>query len=104
MKNKLIRLTEGDLHRIVKESVNKVLTELDWKTYANAAKKSKKMGRNAYAGDFYKAARNAYDSKYGVNYDTYNGKPAHRLSSMSNGELYPSNDERGRDYEDLILS
>ncbi len=37
MKNKqLIRLTENDLHRIVKESVNKVLTELDWKTYANS--------------------------------------------------------------------
>lgn len=39
MNKKLIRLTEGDLHRIVKESVNKVLTELDWKTYANAEKK-----------------------------------------------------------------
>ena len=33
---RIIRLTENDLHRIVKESVNKVLTELDWKTYANA--------------------------------------------------------------------
>lgn len=30
-----VRLTESDLHRIVKE----VLTELDWKTYANAANK-----------------------------------------------------------------
>ena len=40
MNKKLIRLTESDLHRIVKESVNKVLTELDWRTYANAAKKS----------------------------------------------------------------
>ncbi len=38
MNKKLIRLTESDLHRIVKESVNKVLTELDWKTYANAEK------------------------------------------------------------------
>ena len=37
---KLIRLTEGDLHRIVKESVNQLLTELDWRTYANAAKKA----------------------------------------------------------------
>ena len=27
MKKKLIRLTEGDLHRIIKESVNKVLKE-----------------------------------------------------------------------------
>ena len=35
MEKKLIRLTESDLHNIVKESVNKILTELDWKTYAN---------------------------------------------------------------------
>ena len=39
MDKKLIRLTESDLHKIVKESVNRVLTELDWKTYASAAKK-----------------------------------------------------------------
>lgn len=31
MNKKLIRLTEGDLHRIINESVNKVLTELDWR-------------------------------------------------------------------------
>lgn len=37
---KVVRLTEQDLHRIVKESVKRMLmTELDWKTYANAAKK-----------------------------------------------------------------
>ena len=36
MNKKVIRLTESDLHRIVKESVNKVLTEVDWRTYANA--------------------------------------------------------------------
>ena len=46
MNKKLIRLTESDLHRIVKESVNQVLTELDWKTYANAARK---RYDNAYA-------------------------------------------------------
>ena len=42
MKQK-IRLTEGDLHRIVKESVNRVLAEMDWKTYANAAKKRRQQ-------------------------------------------------------------
>ena len=36
---KLIRLTESDLHNIVKESVNKILSEMDWKTYANAERK-----------------------------------------------------------------
>ena len=35
MNKKLIRLTEGDLHRIVKESVNRILkeSETDYQTY-----------------------------------------------------------------------
>ena len=36
---KKIRLTESQLHKVIKESVNKLLTELDWKTYANAERK-----------------------------------------------------------------
>ncbi|MCR5065294.1 MAG: hypothetical protein K6A67_05930 [Bacteroidales bacterium] len=37
---KTIRLTESDIRRMVMEAMN----ELDWKTYANAAKKSKERG------------------------------------------------------------
>ena len=36
---KLVRLTEQDLHNIIKESVNKLLNELDWRTYHSAAMK-----------------------------------------------------------------
>ena len=43
---KLIRITESDLHRIVRESVNNVLTELDWKTYMNAARKRYIQGKD----------------------------------------------------------
>ena len=35
----MVRLTESDLHRVIKESVKNILTELDWKTYANASRK-----------------------------------------------------------------
>lgn len=38
MNKQIIKITESDLYKIVKESVNKALTELDWRTYANAAK------------------------------------------------------------------
>ena len=41
---KIVRLTESDLHRIIKESVNNIITELDWKTYANAANKRQAQG------------------------------------------------------------
>jgi hypothetical protein len=40
-KKQVIRLTESDLHKVIKESVNNILTELDWKTYANAASAAK---------------------------------------------------------------
>lgn len=41
---KLIRLTEGDLHRIVKESVNQILIELDHRTYYSAEQKRNLQG------------------------------------------------------------
>lgn len=37
---KIVRLTEGDLHRIIKESVNNMIQELNGSTYGNAARKS----------------------------------------------------------------
>ena len=51
---KVIRLTESDIHRIVKNSVKKVLTELDWKTYQNAASKIRQReldNGNAFVDD-----------------------------------------------------
>lgn len=67
MDKKLIRLTEGDLHRIVKESVNKVLTELDWRTYANAAKKSREQAST----DWDRAKEDPYDYSHYHNYDKH---------------------------------
>lgn len=46
-----VRLTESDLHRIIKESVSKVLNELDWKTLANAEKKASERGNSSYWRD-----------------------------------------------------
>ncbi len=45
MNNKLIRLTESDLHRIVKESVNKILKEFkgDENMYGDPFEKVKEM-------------------------------------------------------------
>ena len=44
MKRK-IRLTESDLHRVIKESVNNILAELDWKTCtASALERCKRSG------------------------------------------------------------
>ena len=65
MNKKLIRLTESDLHRIVRESVNNVLTELDWKTYMNAAKKDWENGNEERAERFAAAAEDAFNKEFG---------------------------------------
>ena len=68
MNQKLIRLTESDLHRIVRESVNKVLNEvqlneLDPRTYASARDKQKQR-----------------DAEYRKQMDDYNSKSfLHRM-------------------------
>ena len=109
MNKKLIRLTESDLHRIVKESVNKVLTELDWTTYSNYQK-----GRMAQAnqarqnGDYEKekmysqkavqggnAAGNAMRQKHGFDsIDDFN-QTAQRTR---NGMTLPQNNPKYQNY------
>ena len=34
-----IRLTEEQLHHVIRESVSQILNEIDWKTYDNASRK-----------------------------------------------------------------
>jgi hypothetical protein len=46
---KTIRLTESDLHNIIKESVNKVLAELDWRTCTSSA--LERCKRSGYKSD-----------------------------------------------------
>ena len=41
-----IRLTEGQLHHVIRESVNNILNELDWKTYNNDFEKKYKRMQN----------------------------------------------------------
>ena len=40
MKKQVIRLTESDLHKLIQESVNTILSELDWRTYDSARNKA----------------------------------------------------------------
>ena len=83
MQKKVIRLPESDLHRIIKESVNNILTELDWKTYDNAARKRYNQWNYRMKGDkendkkydsyrnLLDAAKNSFKRDYG--YSDENG-------------------------------
>jgi len=83
MNKKIIRLTESDLHKIVKESVNRVLTELDWKTYANAARKRALQGADDKVIGDLDAAANKGLEKYDIGSEQplYGYKNAPRLKT-----------------------
>ncbi len=72
MNKKLIRLTESDLHRIVKESVNRVLNEMRPETYASYAKGREAQGQMDKAQVGKQAAIDKWNSLYGDNYSQMN--------------------------------
>ena len=73
---KNIRLNESQFNELITETVNRILTELDPRTYASYANKRRAQGQNANnfsdmvkytskAEDGEEAARNAWNKKYG---------------------------------------
>lgn len=63
---KIIRLTESDLHEIIRSSAESVLSEMDWKTYMNASKRRKLQGdelRANFPRNSLLHGRNSYDDK-----------------------------------------
>ena len=93
---KNIRLNESQFNELITETVNRILTELDPRTYASYANKRRAQGQNANnfsdmvkytskaeAGE--EAARNAWNKKYG--YDekiSYKEIPGYRSQTMIN--------------------
>ena len=71
--SKNVRLNKNQLINLISESVNKVITELDWKTYANAARKAS-FG-DYRMGKFADKARDEFNKKYSmnINYAPKNG-------------------------------
>lgn len=76
MKRK-IKLTESDLHNIIKESVNHILSELDWRTYQSASDKAHRLSdetndtyekerRRNQAINFAKMSKEKYSSQYNL--------------------------------------
>lgn len=111
----IIRLTEGDLHKIVKESVNKVLTELDWRTYHNAALKSRAKSNDKdfeaperafhqkRSNEFEKYADKKFQDKHGIS--RFSARRAHNdfnstLDDLRAGAEVSRNDRGGDEYRD----
>ena len=94
-----IKLTENKLKQIVSESVKKVLTELDWRTYASARDKAAKQRdnakdeitriiRNQQAKAFNDASQEAYAKQYGLeDWDNLGYYGQQKLDKASRKEL-----------------
>lgn len=72
-----IRLTESDLHKVIKESVKKILNELAPQTYESAKEKAKELAKTSVDGyekkrrenqsdEFRKAAQKAWTERYNL--------------------------------------
>lgn len=60
---KIVRLTESDLHGIIKNSVKNILSEMDWKTYINASRKRKEQAKRLRDLLGFDYDRNSYDNR-----------------------------------------
>jgi len=63
---KIIRLTENDLHRIVKESVNRILNEEEWESPLEKAKKNRNDFDNVKKIDVSKFQKKSKKPKAGT--------------------------------------
>lgn len=59
-----VKLNEAQLRQIVAESVKNILSELDWKTYANARHKAADKGQYNRSLKFGNAAEKEFNDKY----------------------------------------
>lgn len=98
MEKKIIRLTESDLHRIVENSVKRVIKEMDYETYASAANKSFKLAKNSKTPEdvafhtrrgenFAKHSENEFNKKFKVSDDDRVNKRLGRYDSVSDSAL-----------------
>lgn len=101
---KIIRLTESDLHHIVRQSVNEALNELDPRTYASYANKRQAQGQMDKAEQGKQAARNAFNKQYGSerqgNFGTdYFNQMRGNNYTVTNGKTeYDPHNEEYREY------
>lgn len=85
-----IRLTESELKAKIKESIQKVLTELNWRTYQNAADKAEKWRKeHPYQYDrnrghaFQNAASDAFRKEYGLENQYDNGQYGGEIGTIN---------------------
>lgn len=89
---KTVRLTESALHRIVKESVKRILKESDeWLKFRNAAKKRYEQGKDELADRLADHATDRFNDEYGYDefVDDYD-EGGNQFRQDVKGRVYPN--------------
>lgn len=115
MEKKLIRLTESDLHRIIKESVNNILNEISYGVAKSAYDKMKDLGQYERANNLertFKKVNDEDDAIYNLKNDSLElrgdmdsiqtrdnsiGRPATRYMRNKSGSINNQGVEYSRD-------
>lgn len=95
MAKQQIKLSESQLHKVIKEAVRNMISELDWKTYASAAKKRASQGASDYdIHQLDQAANKALYDKYKVTGDNH-FPYAPQIQTRKGEYVYGDRDEDG---------
>ena len=87
---KIIRLTEGELHNMLKRCLNEAINELDPRTYASYADKRRAQGQHLKAFDGEQAARDAFNRDFAMK-DPKNVADHYRMRPHF---FYPNGEEK----------
>ena len=90
MKKQVIRLTESDLHRIIKESVNRILKEEDYETYVDKLRRQnaeKKASWDAFENTIQYGSDENIPTELDNSFDYKVNKIHHKFTSDHRPEL-----------------
>ena len=99
-----VRLTEGQLHNVIKESVSQILNELDWKTYDSAMTKRKQNMRDSgNESDFESHVRPLANARNRAVQNKYPHLDLQNFTNPnSNHKMFPDEQEESNAFDDEL--
>ena len=96
-----VRLTEGQLHNVIREAVSQILNEIDWKTYENAAyKKARRMKNPGDMDEWKREAKPFLDAAYTALYKKYPHLQSALNKNYADEPLTPEEQEELEAYDE----
>lgn len=102
MNKRTIKLTESELKQVITESVKKVISELDYKTYLNAAKKRYQQGKNMQGSELQRYGEEQFNKQYGKRrLNRIGDRSEIETTGLYNGNVRTTYSGRPGDYKEV---